>query len=627
MRLFDGVDIGLCLLDNHFCVVELNAHMAAFQSRSCEESIGRPFETFFPDCSARISQLLQQTVESGTPVLHEHLSSLIQSKSSAKRSFDFSFSPIRDDEGSITGISCVVREITDEDQTQQALQRSEEKYRILVESSPYCIHQIDRTGQIISMNRAGLKMVSLESECDIVGIDYLSAVCDVDRPRIADFMQDAFNGVMCEFEFVGSNGVDFRSNFVPIVDANQKVQRLLGITQDISDQRQSEEERIALQAQLNHAQKMESIGRLAGGVAHDFNNMLCVILGNADLAQDSLTPDQPARECLTEIQYAAERSASLTHQLLAFARKQSISPKVLDLNNTVSGMLKMLDRVIGEDVSLDWVPLKNLWQVKLDPGQIDQILANLCINAKDATEGVGEIKIQTGNVHIDSAMADLSLDAVPGDYVTLTVIDHGCGMDEYTQKNLFEPFFTTKSAERGTGLGLATVYGIVRQNGGFIGVTSEKASGSKFEVFLPRHLGVGETTKKVSSSKNLTNCGESILVVEDEPHLLALASNILTAQGYAVSSTTSPADGLRIIEENTCSFDLVITDVVMPEMSGWELTEHLTTTCPKLNVMYMSGYSEDSIENRPKDSFFIQKPFKQEEFIAVVRQALDASVD
>ena len=259
------------------------------------------------------------------------------------------------------------------------------------------------------------------------------------------------------------------------------------ILTNITERKRAEEEREKLQAQLNQAQKMESVGRLAGGVAHDFNNMLGVILGHAEMAMEQVDSAHPLHADLQEIQKAAKRSADLTRQLLAFARKQTIAPKVLDLNETVEGMLKMLRRLIGEDIDLAWLPDNNLWLVKVDPSQMDQILANLCVNARDAITGTGKITIETANIAFDASYCAEHAGFVPGEYVLLAVSDNGCGMDKETQGRIFEPFFTTKGVGEGTGLGLATVYGIVKQNNGFINVYSEPAQGTTFRIYLPRH--------------------------------------------------------------------------------------------------------------------------------------------
>jgi signal transduction histidine kinase len=298
---------------------------------------------------------------------------------------------------------------------------------------------------------------------------------------------------------------------------------MLSLIRDITEERRAETEREKVQVQLNQAQKMESVGRLAGGVAHDFNNMLSVILGHVDLLLDSLPPDNPLRSDLDEVRKAAVRSADLTRQLLAFARKQTVAPRVLDLNETVEGMLKMLRRLIGENIDLAWLPGQNLGTVLMDPSQIDQILANLCVNARDAIGGQGgRVTIETERVRFDEAYCETNTGFMPGEYVMLSVSDDGCGMDAETLSLVFEPFFTTKTVGEGTGLGLATVYGVVRQNGGFINVYSEPGLGTTFRIYLPWHGDETFGAPREEGEKNATVCGhETILLVEDEPAIWA----------------------------------------------------------------------------------------------------------
>ena len=307
-----------------------------------------------------------------------------------------------------------------------------------------------------------------------------------------------------------------------------------GVATDITERKRAEAEREKLQAQLIQAQRMESVGRLAGGVAHDFNNMLGVILGYTELALNKVDASSPLHADLVQVQKAAERSAEITRQLLAFARKQTISPRVLDLNETVEGMLKMLRRLIEENIDLVWQPKGGLWPVKMDPTQIDQILANLCVNARDAIAGAGKLIIETGMVTLDEAYCAEHAGFVPGDYVLLAVSDNGCGMDPETLSHLFEPFFTTKEVGKGTGLGLATVYGIVKQNNGFINAYSEPEKGTTFKIYLPRHAGERESIAAWGTTDIPRGNGEIVLVVEDDAAILELTQTMLTGFGYRV---------------------------------------------------------------------------------------------
>jgi two-component system cell cycle sensor histidine kinase/response regulator CckA len=395
---------------------------------------------------------------------------------------------------------------------------------------------------------------------------------------------------------------------------------------DITGRKQAEAEKVRLEGQLMQIYKMESVGRLAGGVAHDFNNMLGVILGHADLALAQVDPAQPLHDDLMEIRRAAERSADLTRQLLAFARKQAITPKVMDLNETVAGMIKMLQRLIGENIQLSWHPGADLWPVKMDSSQLDQILTNLCVNARHAITDVGKITIETGNSTFGEEFCDAHAGAVPGSYVRLTVSDTGCGMDKETLLHLFEPFFTTKDFGKGTGLGLATVYGAVKQNHGFVHTRSEPGKGTTFDIYLPRHAGaVAEVPAHAQAQPDARGNG-TILLVEDEPSILRMATIILERQGYAVLVASAPGEAIRLAREHAGEIHLLLTDVVMPEMNGKDLAKILLAIHPHIRRLFMSGYTADVIAQHgilDEGMHFMQKPFGIKELTAKVREALE----
>ncbi len=423
-----------------------------------------------------------------------------------------------------------------------------------------------------------------------------------------------------EFAFPdGSTGV-FELKIYPVPEG------IAVLSIDITERKKAEEEQKNLQAQLAHAQKMESIGRLAGGVAHDFNNMLQTILGCTELALEETPGDSPAHEFLMEVHKAAERSAELTRRLLAFARKQTIAPRVLDLGDTVAGMLKMLKRLIGEDISLAWVPGGDLWPIKIDPAQVDQILANLCVNARDAIAGVGKITIETSNASFDEAYCADHAGFLPGEYVLLAVSDTGCGMEKGVLDHLFELFYTTKGIGKGTGLGLATVYGIVKQNQGFINVYSEPGKGTTLKIYFPRYAGedaaAGVDTGICEPAQGGT---ETILLVEDELAILELGKFMLTNLGYTVLAAGTPAEALRMAKEKDGDIHLLITDVVMPEMTGRDLAAQLTAERPGLRVLFMSGYTANAIAHHgvlDEGVQFIQKPFSIKALAAKVRETL-----
>jgi nitrogen-specific signal transduction histidine kinase/ActR/RegA family two-component response regulator len=387
-------------------------------------------------------------------------------------------------------------------------------------------------------------------------------------------------------------------------------------------------ENTKLQNQLLQAQKMESVGRLAGGIAHDFNNMLGVILGHVEITLEKIGENHDLSAALKEIQVAARRSADLTKQLLTFARKQIISPRPLNLNDTVETMLNMMRRLIGEDIDLVWQPAAHTWPVKMDPSQIDQILANLCINARDAIAGVGRITIETGKKTFDGAYCRRNAGFIPGDYARLSVSDNGCGMGRETLKNLFEPFFTTKEVGQGTGLGLATVYGIVKQNNGFINVYSEPGQGSTFNIYLPRFAEEKEHPSDAPIAGSAPGGTETILVVEDEPAILRMTGMMLEQKGYTVLSAAAPSEAVEKAKTHSSAIDLLLSDVVLPEMSGRDLAGQITGHNPGIRVLFMSGYTADVIAHQGvlDDAVaFIQKPFSMNDLLEKVREVLDVS--
>ncbi len=403
-------------------------------------------------------------------------------------------------------------------------------------------------------------------------------------------------------------------------------ERTWELQQELAERKRAEEEKAKLEAQLQQAQRMESVGRLAGGVAHDFNNMLSVILGYAQMALEKTDPASALYGDLQEIHDAGVRSANITRQLLAFARKQTISPQILDLNETVESMFKMLRRLIGEDINLTWQPV-SVWPVKIDPSQIDQLLANICVNARDAITGVGKITIETATVIFDAAYCSEHTGFAPGDFVLLAISDDGCGMDKEVLGNLFEPFFTTKETGKGTGLGLATVYGIVKQNNGFINVYSEPGKGTTFKIYLPRHSEQGGTSAKQREVAIQRGLGETVFVVEDELSILKLTAKMLEGLGYAVVTASSPTEAVDLAKQRREEIDLLITDVIMPEMNGRDLADALLTIYPDLKCLFMSGYTASVIASQgvlEEGVHFIQKPFSARDLAAKVREVLSS---
>ena len=406
----------------------------------------------------------------------------------------------------------------------------------------------------------------------------------------------------------------------PIVDEKDEVQFIGGMGIDITERRQLED-------QLRQSQKMEAVGRLAGGVAHDFNNLLTVISGYGDMIMRGLAPDDPLHGCIEEVLKASSRATSLTNQLLAFSRRQVIQPKVLDLNILVANMDRMLRRVIGEHIELETVLTPGLGSVKADAGQLEQVIMNLAVNARDAMPEGGRLFIRTGNVDVPHS-SRLHADVRPGCYVRLTVADTGKGMDAEIMVHLFEPFYTSKATGKGTGLGLSTVYGIVKQSGGEIVVESEPGSGATFHIYLPRIAGALDAAHPARMQPAVRAGTETILLVEDEPGVRQLVREMLHRLGYTTLEAGGGAEALRIFEQHRGGIDLLLTDVIMPQMSGRDLAARLRSLQPALKVLYMSGYTDDMLAHHgvlEPNVYLLPKPFAPDELGAKLREVLDTA--
>lgn len=516
-----------------------------------------------------------------------------------------------------------VQDVTEQIQRSQRLKASENKFRSYVENAPDGIFVADESGTYLEVNAAAERITGYSKE-ELVGRSIFETILPEDHP----IAKQHFHAVVTsgaavgELRYVHKSG---EARYWSVKAAKLNDRCSIGFVSDITDRKRAEMEREQLQAQLLQAQKMESVGRLAGGVAHDFNNMLGVILGYTELAFEGVDPSLPLHHHLREIRKAAQRSADLTRQLLAFARKQIIAPKVLDLNATIAGMTKMLQRLIGENIDLVWQPSRGLWQVKVDPSQIDQILANLCVNARDAITGVGQVTIETKNEVFDEAYRAAHPDFAVGEYVLLAVRDNGCGMDKKTLDSIFEPFFTTKNVGQGTGLGLATIYGAVRQNQGVIQVESEPGQGTTIKIYFPRHKGENAPFLRQAPAEPAVRPSKTILLVEDEPALLRMIMQMLERMGYTVLAARNPGEAIRLAEAHAGAIHLLMTDVIMPEMNGRDLAEHLLSLYPDLKRLFMSGYTADVVAHHgvvDEGVQFIQKPFSITDLAAKLRQAL-----
>jgi len=478
--------------------------------------------------------------------------------------------------------------------------------------------------QIAECNDAMARMYGYHEAQDLIGTR-LADLHDVgdpaNREQIRSFIRAGYRLSDSETREKARDGRPrvFLNNVVGFVEEGRLV-RVWGTQRDVSEQRHLEE-------QFRQAQKMEAVGQLAGGIAHDFNNLLTAILGNTQLLLRDLPPGDAKRGDVEEIRKASERAASLTRQLLAYSRRQMLQPEVLDLNGVVAEMDRMLRRLIGEHIALVTVLAPQLGSVRADPNQLEQVIVNLAVNARDAMPDGGKLTIETANVELDATFAQAHLGSVPGSYAMVAVTDTGVGMDATVRAHLFEPFFTTKEVGKGTGLGLATVYGIVKQSDGYISVYSEVGRGTSFKIYLPRI----DTPAPVQASpaKDRPDRGtETILVVEDEPAVLSLSRRALEAQGYVVLAASDAAAAMRVVERHGGTIHLLLTDVVMPGLSGRELADRLATRRPGIRVLYMSGYPGDAVVQHgalPHGSAFLQKPFSPDGLARKVRDVLDAN--
>ncbi|HEY9070876.1 MAG TPA: response regulator [Candidatus Ozemobacteraceae bacterium] len=513
--------------------------------------------------------------------------------------------------------SMIIRDITEQKRAAEALARSEAKFRTLFQDNAAIMLIIDlEQGRIADANESAARFYGWPVE----------RLCRMNISEINTLPFSKLREIMASISMPSRNSFEFQHRKADgtIADIESYVSRiqledreyLFSIVHDIT-------ERKRLETQLLQAQRMESVGRLAGGVAHDFNNLLGVIIGYAEMALSKIDASDPLHADLTEIHEAATRSARVTQQLLAFARKQAIHPVVIDLNASVEKMLKMLRRLIGENITLSWLPGADPCQVQIDLAQLDQILINLCANARDAIRGAGRITIETARATQAEWETASGCPCPPGDYVVLRVRDDGMGMSPESLSHLFEPFYTTKDLGKGTGLGLATVYGIVRQNGGYIDVHSQPGSGTSFSICLPRHDAAQTPTAREEQPR--AGAGETVLVVEDDSALLKVICRVLEKAGYSILEANGAEMALEIARTSPRRIDLILTDMVLPTFLGWELAEKMRALYPEIRVIYMSGYMNGTAAGRvgaEPGSGFLQKPFSLRTLSDKVREIL-----
>ncbi|MDO9566111.1 MAG: PAS domain S-box protein [Candidatus Desulfaltia sp.] len=579
------------------------------------------------DIGIMFQEAIRQIVKDGKPIVSIEYQLPLQE---GRRFYEARLAPLLGDQ-----IIAIIRDITVSMEAKEALRESEERYRVVLETSPDPIVAYDTKARVTYLNPAFTKVFGWTLE-ELLGkkMGYIPENKKIEILNIVDKIKrgETFSGVeTCCYNKEGML-VDVSISAAIWRDNYGEPHRVVLVLRDITRRRNMEE-------QLRQSQKMEAIGTLAGGIAHDFNNLLTVIMGNAELALMHVIKDKSLRKEIEEIKNAGERAASLTQQLLAFSRKQVIKLEVLNLNKVVNETKKMLKRIITEDIELITVLEPELWKIRADSGQINQVIMNLVVNAKDAMSNCADSETgrpQGGKLTVETANADLDMNyfrehaitGMPGPYVMLAISDTGIGIDKKTLEHIFEPFFTTKDVGKGTGLGLSTVYGIVKQNNGFVWVYSEPGKGTTFKVYLPKMEGDVEAKEKEQTCVKNLGSSETVLIVEDHEDLRKFSQSVLQMYGYKILEAENGEDALRICEEYEGQIDLMVTDMVMPKMGGKEAADKMQSLYPQIKVLYMSGYTDQAIIHHgvlEPGLNFLEKPFTPEDLARKVRQVLNQS--
>ena len=578
------------------------------------------FEQIHPDDRARVQKAAEDSRRSGMGTTLEYR---LRHKNGAWLVLESTSSVIRNDKGDPEKLVIVNRDVTERKRAEEALRRSEAGFRSAVEDAPYGIYRASTAGRFLQVNPALQKMLGYDSTEELLGKDLTSEIFrnPGEYQRLIEHLirTEEIKDVEMEWKRKDGTPITVHCTGRRVNDENGAIAYFDALAEDVTEKR-------ILERQLRMAQKMEAIGRLSGGIAHDFNNLLGVIIGYSRVLKRELGTNTALCEHALEIEKAGQRAASLTKQLLAFSRQQVLTPAILNLNTLASDMEKMLPQLLGEDVKVSLVLDAKLGNVKADQSQIEQVIMNLAVNARDAMPMGGKLKIETANVELDQAYVWAHPGAKVGSYVLLAVTDTGTGMDAATLTHIFEPFFTTKELGKGTGLGLATVYGIVKQSNGYIGLESVLGKGTSFQIYLPRHAGEPAVDEQKPESADNLRGSETILLVEDSEPLRKLAKSFLESSGFVVLSAESGEDALVVAARFGKSFDLLLTDVVMPGINGRVLAERLSKRQPGMKVLYMSGYSDSFIAGHgvlDPGTHLLHKPFIEEVLIRKIRDVLD----
>ncbi len=618
-RLFAGVPLGMFRADPLGRITDANSALVQMLGYSSPESLrGVSITDLFV---YPWDQLQWQAMQEGADEILRGFDVQLRRADDSRLWAEINVQAVRDAEGGTVFLEGSVANISSRKQVEEAIHASEEKYRLLFQESRDAIYMSAKDGTILEANRAWLQLFGYSFDDLRRGLSVQGLYENrEDRARLLELIEE--QGSVIDYE------VRLRRSDRAVMDcllsasarrrADGTTWGYQGIIRDITDRKR-------LELQLRQSQRLEAIGQLAGGVAHDFNNMLLAILGSADLIGGELGPDHPAAEDLEAIRTTANRAAELTRQLLAFSRQQVLRPASISLNSVIEETRPMLQRLIGTEVELRADLEPNLGAVVADATQITQVLMNLAVNARDAMPEGGSITLRTGNVYLDQAYARSHAQLQPGHYVRLTFSDTGSGMDEQTRSRIFEPFFTTKGAGGGTGLGLSTVYGIIKQSGGYIWVYSEPGRGTTFKIYFPRVDAVAESWKPSPPPLEPTSGSETVLVVDDERAVLTLVSEFLRRAGYTVLEAPSAQEALAIFEERAGAVDVLVTDVALPEVSGVQLAGEIVSRAPQVRIVFISGFAhQDTLPQLGAGVTFLQKPFTPAELTSKVREVLDA---